>query len=87
MSKNFQPLTIKDIRKETDDCVSIAFDIPVELSNQFVFKQGQYITLKTTIQNEEVRLNNTIGDNNKLKVEIDIMRKEILFAKDGIRVM
>ena len=55
MSKNFQPLTIKDIRKETDDCVSIAFDIPVELSNQFVFKQGQYITLKTTIQNEEVR--------------------------------
>jgi ring-1,2-phenylacetyl-CoA epoxidase subunit PaaE len=55
MSKNFQPLTIKDIRKETDDCVSIAFDIPVELSNQFVFKQGQYITLKTTIHNEEVR--------------------------------
>ena len=45
------------------------------------------MSLHHHIQNEEVRLNNTIGDNNKLKVEIDIMRKEILFAKDGIRVM
>jgi hypothetical protein len=34
-----------------------------------------------------VRLQNTIGDNNKLKVLIDIMRKEILFAKDGINFM
>ena len=45
------------------------------------------MSLHHHIQNEEVRLNNTIGDNNKLKVEIDIMRKETLFAKDGIRVM
>lgn len=34
-----------------------------------------------------VRLNDTIGDNNKLKVEIDIMRKEILFARDCIADM
>jgi hypothetical protein len=34
-----------------------------------------------------VRLNDTIGENNYLKVEIDIMRKEIGFAKDSIREM
>lgn len=45
------------------------------------------MSLHHHIQNEEVRLNNTIGDNNMLKVQIDIMRKEILFAKDGIRAM
>jgi hypothetical protein len=32
-------------------------------------------------------LNDTVGENNYLKVEIDIMRKEILFAKDSIKVM
>lgn len=34
-----------------------------------------------------MRLNDTIGENNYLKVEIDIMRKEILFAKDCIHDM
>lgn len=29
------------------------------------------------LANEKVRLNDTIGDNNDLKVKIDIMRKEI----------
>ena len=29
------------------------------------------------LANEKVRLNDTIGDNNGLKVKIDIMRKEI----------
>jgi hypothetical protein len=45
------------------------------------------MSLHHHIQNEMVRLNDTIGDNNKLKVEIDIMRKEILFAKDCIADM
>jgi len=39
------------------------------------------------LQNEKVRLNDTIGENNLLKVDIDIMRKEIQFAKDSIRDM
>ena len=34
-----------------------------------------------------MRLNDTIGENNYLKVEIDIMRKEIIFAKDSIKAM
>lgn len=34
-----------------------------------------------------MRLNDTIGDNNELKVEIDIMRKEILFAKTSVQEM
>ena len=37
--------------------------------------------------NEKVRLNDTIGRNNGLKTEINIMRKEILFAQDSIRAM
>ena len=39
------------------------------------------------LANEKVRLNDTIGTNRKLKEEINIMRKEIVFAKDSIKKM
>lgn len=39
------------------------------------------------LANEKVRLNDTIGKNNHLKNEIQIMRKEILFAKEDIHKM
>jgi len=52
---NFYPLTIKNIRKETADCVSISFNIPVEIKNIFAYKQGQYLTLKTKIDENEIR--------------------------------
>ena len=43
--------------------------------------------LHHVIRNEEVRLNATIGENNIQKVNIDVMRKEIIFAKESIRDM
>ncbi|NEN24411.1 2Fe-2S iron-sulfur cluster binding domain-containing protein [Cryomorpha ignava] len=52
---HFHKVKIKDIRRETNDCVSIALDIPAELKDNFVYKQGQYITLKLTIRGEELR--------------------------------
>ena len=52
---HFETLYINDIRKETNDCVSIAFDIPESLKANFQFIQGQYITVKTTIKGESVR--------------------------------
>lgn len=55
MHKNFETLTISDVRKETSDCVSVAFVIPENGKEQFRFKQGQYITVRTTINGEDVR--------------------------------
>lgn len=54
MSK-FHSIKIKDIRRETSDCVSIAFDISDELKSAFGYKQGQYLTLKLNIDGEELR--------------------------------
>jgi len=51
----FHQLKIKDIRKETTDCVSISFEIPAPLQEEFNYKQGQYITIKATIDGEEIR--------------------------------
>ncbi|BAV09315.1 ring-1,2-phenylacetyl-CoA epoxidase subunit PaaE [Filimonas lacunae] len=55
MSVHFEKLRIKDIRKETSDCVSIAFDVPEPLHSAFQYKQGQYITLRSYLHNEELR--------------------------------
>lgn len=53
--RKFHPLKVKDIRQETAECVSIAVDLPESLESEFEFIQGQYLTLRTTINDEEVR--------------------------------
>ncbi|WP_047549358.1 ferredoxin--NADP reductase [Psychroserpens sp. Hel_I_66] len=51
----FHKLSIKDITKETENAVTISFDVPQELKDTFQFKAGQYITLKTNLNGNEVR--------------------------------
>lgn len=54
MSK-FYSLTIQQITKETPNAVSIAFEIPENLKNEFNFIAGQYITIKKEIAGKEIR--------------------------------
>ena len=54
MSK-FHRLTIKDVRNETRDAVSIAFEIPQHLQDSFHFTQGQHLVMRTLLDGEEVR--------------------------------
>jgi len=51
----FHPLPVKDIRKETEECVSIQFDVPDNLKDVYSFTQGQYLTLKLIVGGEELR--------------------------------
>ncbi|MEM6696825.1 MAG: 1,2-phenylacetyl-CoA epoxidase subunit PaaE [Bacteroidota bacterium] len=51
----FYPIQVKSIEKTTDECSLISFDIAESLKSTFDFKQGQYLTLKANINNEEVR--------------------------------
>lgn len=55
MTPKFHPLVVQDIRKETDDTVSIAFEIPSELANDYQFVSGQYITIRKMMNGEELR--------------------------------
>ncbi|MBC7875310.1 MAG: phenylacetate-CoA oxygenase/reductase subunit PaaK [Ferruginibacter sp.] len=55
MSIHFHRLTVKDVKKETADCVSVSFEIPENLKKDFLFRQGQSLTMRATINNEEVR--------------------------------
>ena len=52
---NFHSLTVSRIRKETPESSSIFFEIPKAIKGKFTRKAGQYLTLQTTINGEEVR--------------------------------
>jgi ring-1,2-phenylacetyl-CoA epoxidase subunit PaaE len=55
MAVHFHTLKVKAITKETADCVSVSFEVPTALQNDFTFTEGQNITLRTTINGEELR--------------------------------
>jgi ring-1,2-phenylacetyl-CoA epoxidase subunit PaaE len=75
----FHKLTIKEITKETEKAVSISFTIPENLKSDFSFKAGQYITLKTTISDNEVRRDYSLCSSPK-SGELKVAVKEV---KDG----
>jgi len=52
---SFHKLSVKNIKRETDKAISISFNLPENLKDTFAFQAGQYITLKTDINGNEVR--------------------------------
>lgn len=55
MIKEFYPLTVKAVRRETEDAVSLLFEVPEALRETFQYTQGQYLTLKLHLDNHELR--------------------------------
>lgn len=55
LAPRFHRLAVKDLRRETRDAVSLTFAIPDELKDDYRFLPGQYLTLRTTMDGEEVR--------------------------------
>lgn len=51
----FHPLIVKEVRRETKDAVSVAFELSKEQQSVFKYTPGQYLTLRATINGEEVR--------------------------------
>ena len=87
----FYKLKVKDLVKETDDCTSIAFNVPETLAKDFNYKQGQYLTLRQTINGEEVRRSYSVCSSpldNELRVAVKRIEggKFSTFANDVLRV-
>ena len=51
----FHSLRIREVRPETADAVSVSFEVPPELREQYRFTQGQFVTLKAHVDGEETR--------------------------------
>lgn len=69
----FHRLRIADRRRETAECVSLTFAVPDRLRNAFRFAPGQYLTLRATLDGEDLRRSYSICaglDDSELRVAI-----------------
>ena len=57
----FHNLTIQTVTHETPDAVAITFDVPTDLNGTFDWKPGQYLTLRTEIEGEDLRRSYSIA--------------------------
>ncbi|MGE0226396.1 MAG: 1,2-phenylacetyl-CoA epoxidase subunit PaaE [Acetobacteraceae bacterium] len=51
----FHPLRVAVRRRVTADAVSIAFDVPDALRDEYRFTPGQYLTLRATVEGQDIR--------------------------------
>ena len=73
MTPKFHPLKIAEVRRETADAISLRFDVPAELAEDYRFVQGQHLTLKARVNGEELRRSYSICagvDDGELRVAI-----------------
>src|SRR5258707_15846614 len=69
----FHRLSVNDLRRESSDAVSLTFAIPEELADDYSFNPGQYLTLRTTMDGEEVRRSYSIcsgPDDGELRIAV-----------------
>lgn len=91
MSIEFYKLTVKEVRHETPECVSVVFDIPEENKELFEFIQGQHITVRKYFMGEEIRRNYSLCSSpldNDFRVAIKKMYdgKFSIFANTELKV-
>lgn len=51
----FYKLAVKEITRETPEAISVLFNVPAELKENYRFTAGQYINLKLTLDGNEIR--------------------------------
>jgi ring-1,2-phenylacetyl-CoA epoxidase subunit PaaE len=76
MATHFRTLKVQDVRRETADCVSVAFSVPAGLQEEFRYYQGQNITLRAMMGGGEVRRSYSICSS-PLEGELRIAVKKV----------
>ncbi|MEO8254434.1 MAG: ferredoxin--NADP reductase [Flavobacterium sp.] len=77
---NFLKLIVKEVKRETKDAVSVLFNVPEELKSNYKFIAGQYINLRLTLDNIEIRRAYSICS----APESGELRIAIKAVKDGV---
>lgn len=88
---SFYKLSIKEIIKETADAVSILFNVPEEFKSHYTFVAGQYVTLKVTLDGQEIRRAYSICSSPKsggLRIAVKAIKNGFFskFANDKLAV-
>jgi len=60
MALHFHPLAVKRVAPDAAGSAAITFQIPRELKDEFDFRAGQFLTLRATLEGQELRRNYSI---------------------------
>ena len=77
MSVIFHSLRVRAVQPDTAEAVVVSFDVPTELREVFGFTQGQYLTLRTSIDGQDLRRSYSICagvDDGELRVGVRKVR-------------
>ncbi len=77
MSVIFHPLRVRAVQPDTAEAVVVSFDVPAELRDAFAFTQGQYLTLRSDIDGQDLRRSYSICagvDDGELRVGVRKVR-------------
>ncbi len=78
MSK-FYPLTVAQVHQETRDAIVVTFAVPPELKDSFHYQSGQHLTLRATVNDEDLRRSYSICS----AVQDDTLRVAIKRTQGG----
>ena len=73
MTPRVHQLRLAEVRRETPDCISLKFELPPEIADEYRFTQGQHIALRTTHEGEDLRRSYSICtgcDDGELRVAV-----------------
>ena len=71
----FHSLRVVEVKRETDESVSVTFDVPSELADDFTYLPGQHVTVRREIDGEDIRRSYSICANaNTGKLRVGIKR-------------
>jgi ring-1,2-phenylacetyl-CoA epoxidase subunit PaaE len=73
----FNTLKVKEVKRETADAVSITFDIPENLKSDYKYIQGQYLTLKMMLNNEDIRRSYSVCSSPYLNEDLRVAVKAV----------
>ncbi|PRP67078.1 1,2-phenylacetyl-CoA epoxidase subunit PaaE [Nonlabens agnitus] len=76
----FHDIRLSEVYKETGDTAVLTFDVPEELRSDFDYRQGQFLTLRATINGEDVRRSYSLCSS-PLDQEWKVAVKEIFEGK------
>ena len=88
---SFYKLQIKEVKHETANAISVAFNIPNELKAAYQFSAGQYVNLKLTLDGEEIRRAYSVcssPESGELRIAIKSVKQGHFskFANDNLKV-
>ena len=73
MSVLFHPLRVRAVEPDTAEAVVVSFDVPAHLRGVFSFTQGQYLTLRSDVDGQDLRRSYSICagvDDGELRVGV-----------------